>query len=810
MQKQHQLRTFKRKSVTSGLAMLCIISGASLFAQSSNQSVSVQNLPPPADQVTGQTPVFLAVFINGEPLGLVGEFLLDMPSHEISASRGELQELGIKAAAALGGQIDLKDIDGLAYQYNHLDQSIEFTLAPQTMATEVISASRASTFEAADPSFGAVLNYNAMASFTHYQGAASRSNISIGFDGRIFAPFGNLRSSGVFAATDTGDNTFTRLETTFDMPIPSRAMRFSAGDVTSSSLSWTRPIRIGGLQFRRDFSIRPDIVTTPLLRFEDVAAMPSTVDVFIKNNRVFSGQAPVGPYVIEDIPLIDGNGQATILVEDQNGEVRQKQVSFFASDSLLKPGLLDFSFEIGHAREAFGSESDQYGRDLLYSATAKYGLSPTLTLQGHVEGKSDLVFAGFGLSGVWANRVEYTIAAGGSRHKDASGGFIFGTARTEINGWKIQGSMQRAQDDVTDLAQATALDYLGAASAAGSDFVFYPEAQDVLTISMPSDGWAGSFGASFVHSEKNGTRDLIAAVGYTHRLRQNNGVFNASAAYNAGDSSATLSVGYSMDLGRRSSGYARVRNDSVNGTTVSTGVHRALSDGVGDFGYDVRAESDQIGNRVVASGSYRTRLATVQGLIQQSRGSTRVQARAEGAIATVGGQFVLGNRVDDAFAIVDTGQMDIPIYLNNRPVSVTGRGGKALINGLSSYFPNRVSVAPGEVGDRLSYSATAMDVIPAHRSGVFVDFGGEQISGQLALVLRAKSGAFVPLGTTFRINNQAEDYFVGYDGVAVINDIEARNRIDISYQGARCQLDFVSPDRRNYELIATLEVQLCH
>src|SRR5690606_25058498 len=97
---------------------------------------------------------------------------------------------------------------------------------------------------------------------------------------------------------------------------PQSLVTTQVGDTISGSLSWTRSLRMAGLQWRRNFSLRPDLITFPMPAFGGSAVVPSTVDVYINNIRRYSGNVPSGPFVIDNVAGITGFGQANVITRD--------------------------------------------------------------------------------------------------------------------------------------------------------------------------------------------------------------------------------------------------------------------------------------------------------------------------------------------------------------------------------------------------------------------------------------------------------------------------------------------------------------
>jgi outer membrane usher protein len=120
-----------------------------------------------------------------------------------------------------------------------------------------------------------------------------------------------------------------RLDTTWTYKDPDRTLTYRAGDMISGGLSWTRPVHLGGIQIQRGFSIRPDLVTLPLPSFSGSAAVPSTVDVYVNGVRTVSQDVDSGPFRINNLPILSGQGDASIVVRDSSGREVATTLPFF-------------------------------------------------------------------------------------------------------------------------------------------------------------------------------------------------------------------------------------------------------------------------------------------------------------------------------------------------------------------------------------------------------------------------------------------------------------------------------------------------
>jgi outer membrane usher protein len=120
---------------------------------------------------------------------------------------------------------------------------------------------------------------------------------------------GALRIQG----DDTASADLTRYDTYFTISHPGGLLTTTLGDLTTSAMAWTGPVRLGGVQIRRDFSLRDDVVTSPLLSYSATAAVPSTIDVYIDNVRAYSGAIGQGPFTLTDVAAILRRDHTTVI-----------------------------------------------------------------------------------------------------------------------------------------------------------------------------------------------------------------------------------------------------------------------------------------------------------------------------------------------------------------------------------------------------------------------------------------------------------------------------------------------------------------
>lgn len=745
-----------------------------------------------SDASGDRVPLYLEVSVNGKPTNLVAEFALEPGSGRMFSPRSELEQVGLNRKHLTQGMVALSSIPGLRFRYDEPGQKIDLQVPLASMRTEVVSAMPEAEQLDAERSTGAVLNYSLDAGLQKQALVSDIVTTAASFDGWIFSPFGVLRSSGVLRDLVDGaaGADALRLESTYQLSSPKRRLTLAVGDVQSSSLAWSRSVRMGGVQLRRDFGLRSDLITQQLLSFNGAAAVPSSVDVFIDNNRTYSTGRDAGPFRLEDLPVRAGAGEALIVVTDANGRRTTKAVSFYVSRKLLKKGLLDFSIEAGRAREGYGLESNDYGADGFLSGSLRFGLTERITLEAQVQSKSDLTLAGLGFTTVPFDLAEVSLAGGVSDYAGQTASFAYGAVQTQVGAVEISGSVRWAQDGFADLAYATGVDYLGQAEIEDSaSLLEVPTLQTALNVSMPLGG-GESFGLGYVSSTRNSSRDELVTASYGRDLGFWDGSMSVYGSHDLQSGDTRAAVGVSMPLGKRKSLRATSSVDPKGNALGGVYVARAISDQQGDYGYAAEVQRDSAGAiRFSGRGDYLGRYGQVGLELRSGDGATGLRAQMDGAVAMAGGSVAFGNRVSDSFAIVDVGAAGVPVSVHNRAVAITGRGGKALVTGLQSNHRNRVSVDLDDLPADLALDASGMDVVPGIGSGVRVKFRGDT-DNSAVIVLLGANGAPLEAGLVATVNGGNDEFYVGFGGETLMQGLKRNNRVTVQSDTASCTATF--------------------
>jgi outer membrane usher protein len=620
-------------------------------------------------------------------------------------------------------------------------------------------------------SLGGFLNYDAFS-----EQIDGTTNLGGFLELGMFGPRGVVTHSQIAQRRD-GEDTATRLDSTWTLDFPDRLATLRVGDAISAPGAWGRSVRFGGVQFGTNFATQPTLVTTPLLHARGEAIVPSTVDVFVNGRRVASEDVPPGPFSIERLPPITGAGELQVVVTDALGRQQVVTQPYYTGRALLRPGLNEYSFEAGVVREDYGLRSDAYG-DPVLAGTFRRGLSDQLTAEVHAESRSGGATA-VGVDTAWQigdlGIVTLTAAAGGDGGIGWLGGVGFERSgpRTSVFVRTQYRSEQFAQLGSASLRQQPRRFSFGGVGLnlgqVGNLQLSYGEQTD----------WSGP-----------GTRTL----GLSHTVTLGDmGYLGLTASRTMSDGATTdLFLNWSMPLGERrtvgtSLQHSPGRADLEPFEAVAS-LQKSLPSGAGTGYYVSLSASDDAQLDYAVQGD--SGLIGVQYARRDGRDGWR--ASANGALAVTGAGVMASRRLDRSFAVVRVADYPgITIYVENQPIGRTDDRGRLLLASLRPFEVNTVSVDPRELPLDASLATTTMSVTPAFRSGPVVPFPVIRASAA-TLRLVTEDGAPVPAGAT--VSTDSERVPVAMDGLVYLAQAAGRRDGRADWTGGSCRFSFERPE----------------
>ena len=236
----------------------------------------------------------LVVLVNGENTGFFEAFVLDPQADRLAARRRDLTEVGVKTPEGpLDERIFLDTLPG-QYRYDAANQRIDFILTDEQRLPRVYNALRGQERPKPQSGLGAIVNYSVLGGSQRdrISGRTTFNDTNVLFDARAFSDWGVLTQTGMVGGAFYNSNSYynkgqryQRYDSSYVYADPESTLTYKLGDAMSGGTAWSRPIRMGGGQVMRDFTLRSDIVTRPMPSISGTAAAPSTVDVLVNGVR---------------------------------------------------------------------------------------------------------------------------------------------------------------------------------------------------------------------------------------------------------------------------------------------------------------------------------------------------------------------------------------------------------------------------------------------------------------------------------------------------------------------------------------------
>jgi len=733
------------------------------------------------------TTLFLEVEINGHSIDKVGEFTLRRG--KLMAHPDELLDLGFKVDERRKADdlIPLSDLPGLIWNIDETNQALRVTVSDNERLPTRLGpgiSGRPQDRRVVESGTGMTLNYDLSNSVS-----SGQDGFAAALDMRGFSPFG-IASSGWLAyagasANNLGSQPVVRLDSAYSYADVNRMLRYTGGDFITSSLAWNRPVHMGGLQFRSDFSTRPDLVTFPLPTLSGTTAVPSTVDILADGGLVTSNQVAPGPFEVPQIPVIQGAGTISMTMTNALGQQVTVSQPFYATYALLAKGLQTFSAQAGLVRRNWGYVSNDYGK---FGGVGNYrrGLSSKTTIEADLEGTVGTFLPGVGIVQQVDNLGELDVSGEGSFGDAGPGGQVSATAQRIGRKFSIGAMATLADRNFRDIASMN------------GDAVLRKQFSGFTSLTLPRVGTGGLAYAGIdedppPHPLVSGIFTGQAAAIHSHVVSGNYSLqvkrrfdFYANAFRTLeSPRSSGVQAGVVIALGRRSS--ANIGWSSEGDALIQVQQSAAQ---IHDMGYQGFVQAGRT-NHEFGFVQYKSPVGLFTAGADYSGGVTTERLEASGAISVADRRLFLSNQIYDSFAIVDTTPLtNVPVLQENRDVGTTGSSGRLLVPDMRAFEINHIAVeATGLPADVTINNATRV-MRPQDRSGVVVKIPIKFSHGAL-LHLVDESGKPLGPGSSAKLAATGAAVPVGYDGEVYVEDLSPRNELVVDLpEGRHCTVSF--------------------
>ncbi|MDC0607689.1 fimbria/pilus outer membrane usher protein [Amylibacter sp.] len=745
--------------------------------------VSMMMLNPPTSFAEGTSfdveEVFLDVFINDQRKDTV---LLLRNENRLFVGAQDLQRWRLR----LPNNNPLKFYDedfyaldalaGLTFKLDDSTQSLLMQVPPRLFEATYLNGQEIDLEVPSPVSPGGFINYSLSAN--HAEGLTnSTGSIDLGGFGSWGS--GQTRILGLDLNKQVRA---IRLESTWTRDDPTLLTRLRFGDTISGTSRWGGAVRFGGIQWSTDFSLQPDFITSPRPGISGEAALPSTVELYVDNLLQMRREVPSGPFSIQDLPVINGQGDARLLVRDILGREQVIIKPFFTSSRVLKQGLQDYSYGLGFVRRNFGIESNNYGR-LVAVGTHRFGITEKFTGEVHGEllGKQQSVGLGGILLSPAAGILSGSLAM--SNSKKGVGGLLGLGFQLQSGNFRFGVNTELASQNFAKLG-------LEPEKVA-------PRHISQMIIGMATNNY-GSFSVNYTHQASRDFEEYKSVNG--SYVREVGGIGNIRASvtrYLNGETKTVFGLNFSMnlDFGKRSSANMNMSTNTGR-KNLSLQLNRRIPSG-GGVGYRLVSELGD-SDRREAEVSIQNKVGNYTLAASQSWNQSAFRGSASGGVAFIGGSSFFSRRIDDSFAVVQVpGYAGVGIYKDNQLSTRTDAKGNALLTGLRSYQKNSVRIEQSDIPLNAQIDTLQLDAIPYFSSGLVLKFPVKRSRGALLTVV-LENGGSLPAGAQVEIIGENilenELFPTGMRGEVYLTGLAMNNRLRVTWREQSCEFALPFPE----------------
>ncbi|GFO54622.1 fimbrial protein [Geomonas sp. Red276] len=658
----------------------------------------------------------LQLFLNGEDKGEVfvhrtgeGDFLV----HPQDLAAAGLQ-VSAKGSVTIEGEsyLSLKSLSGVTFSLDERTLTLNLTAKPSLLPNKVIEYT-------SPPARKTVFTRDASL-FLNY-GAQVNSAPGVTFQNFSLANELGARYGDYLFLTDTLFNDdphgehFLRLHTSVTRDERPLLRRTVFGDFFANSGTLGGGVNMGGISVSKVLSMDPYFVTYPSFDFRGQAGLPSDVDVYVNGSKVRTEHVAPGEFQLQNFTSYGGAGLVELVVRDQFGREERYRYPYYAADALLlRPGLHDYSYNLGFLRQSFGSESNDYG-SLAAVVSHRYGFRDYLTI-GY-RGEAGRGVADFG------PQASVRLRSAGVLSAALSGSF---GGRPGTGGeFSYQYLNPRFNTRLFYQYFSPSFRMLGASSA--------PQVRHTTGLSLGyTYPTVGSF--SFDLQEQSlyqGSPQRSAALGYSKDFPGNLNFNLSLRRIFESETGSGYQLFAALNWAPRSdmSVTARVQEgEGSRNETLQLQKNPPLGEGVG---YRVQVERDHgpgtTGESLNPMFQYNGRYGIVRaegtGVARDGRWSDQYQLALSGALVKLDGVSAFTRPVTDSFAAVKVGEVEgVSVRYGAQEMGKTDASGLVILPTLSSYNDNSISFKDTDIPVTYYFPQSTRVISPPLRSGSCVHF----------------------------------------------------------------------------------------
>ncbi|WP_081320193.1 fimbria/pilus outer membrane usher protein [Acinetobacter pittii] len=769
---------------------------------------SIPEVPNSAHQAFGSDQGYIQLFLNISVNSNISKDLISIrqdQDRKLYIRSRDLKTLRLKMDEHIPDNqwVCINDLNGIQFKYLENEQSLNLKVPSDMLTGYAVDLNGQQVTSPhllkMKPLNAAILNYSLYNTITNDENVFSGSA-----EGIFNSAIGNF-SSGVLY-NGSNENSYShekwvRLESKWQYVDPEKIRIYTLGDFISNSPDWGSSVRLAGFQWSSAYSQRGDIVTSALPQFSGSAALPSTLDLYVNQQKIYSGLVPSGPFDIKQLPFISGN-EVTLVTTDATGQQSITKKPYYFSSKILAKGINEFSVDVGVPRYNYGLYSNDYDDATFASGAIRYGYSNSLTLSGGAEASTDGLSnlgTGFAKNVLGIGVINADIAA--SQYKDENGySALIGLEGRISKNISFNTSYRKVFDNYFDLARVSQVRYLkdNQSDDEPKNYLSYSALADEIFRAGINYNFYAGYGVYLGYNQikYSDNANKLVSANLSGSLNKNWGFY--TSAYKDYENQKDYGIYFALRYtpSSRVNAITSISNESSK-TTYRQEINGFSDPQIGAFGWGGYVERDQDANQNNASvyASYRARAAYLTGRYNRFGDNDQVALSAIGSLVAAAGRIFAANEIGDGYAVVTNAGPQSQILNGGVNLGATDKSGRFLIANLRPYMSHHIYLDPSYLPLEWEVSSTNQTAFVGYRQGTLVDFGAHQVISGLVKLVDQNNSPLMP-GYAVRINDQ-QDGVVGYDGEVFIPNLLKQNKLEVDLlDHGSCQVDFAYENKQ--------------
>ena len=755
----------------------CVLLLAAQWCHGTNVGVS----PKSTENHVSLQELMVAVYINGQPASEFAVLLQGDPGYYATAQQFIEWRLRKPSAPPLTRNNDdyypLSAIDGVSCRLDSSLQILFLDIPAGDFVNSLLQATDNGDEKIDAPDPGVFVNQD-----FEFTGVDNSTAVAGLVETGAFSKVGVLSSR--FVSRDMLESLrATRLDTQLSRDFPHRMATLLVGDTVSATDPWALEVYYGGLRWASKFSTRPAFIPVALPSVSGQVTVPSTVDLYVNNAKVSQQQVDPGPFAIQNIPVLTGQGDITMVVTDILGQQQRITQSYLRSATMLRKGVSEYSYDAGTLRYGYGMLHSGY-TSAFAAATQRYGWSNSLTLNGRAELQAKNQTLGGGADFSIPHIGVMSAAIASSHSARGMGALVYG---------QFQHQNQSVSFSASVLAAASNFRQLGLLST---------ERAPRLTAQAQvghSFGRRLSFATGYLRREGRSHIDirndpaLVDSSGVISSLSWRLSkivTLISSVNFAPGSKNGTMvNLSLTIPLGSRDLLMASSQISSNSKTATLDYMHSAPAGN----GYGYRFRGDVADSKSVDAGLYaQTNFSSYSVEVGKKPTSTSWRVGETSGIVLFHGKVIPTRWLSDSFAVVEVPISGIRVLANNQFIASTGRRGLVVLPSMVPYTRNTIRLDEQGVPLDLELSLQEKQVVPMPRSGVYIKFSAAKVQGAM-LILIDEKGAPIPLGAEVVAKGSVHGDMVAMRGEVFVQEIALPATVLARWDDRQCEAAVPAP-----------------